>query len=115
MTDTYDKDGNPISMEEWTRLFGDLEYKTIGKSEVGDYRVSTVWLGLNHSYGDGAMLIFETMIFDSDDYSGLFQMRYTTQEQAEIGHRLVVEMLREGCHPGDIHIPKEDLFPEGLN
>lgn len=33
------------------------------KTEIGDYIVSTVDLGLDHSFGDGPPLYYETMIF----------------------------------------------------
>jgi hypothetical protein len=57
----------------------------------GEIHVSTVFiLGINHAFGDGDPLLFETMVFEGpmDGY----QVRYSTWEQAEIGHR---EALRE--------------------
>jgi hypothetical protein len=57
----------------------------------GEIHVSTVFiLGINHAFGDGDPLLFETMIFDGplDGY----QVRYSTWEQAEVGHK---EALRE--------------------
>ena len=51
--------------------------------------VSTVFLGLDHQYGDGPPLLFETMAFfngQSED-----QDRYSTWEEAEKGH---AEMVR---------------------
>jgi hypothetical protein len=66
----YGKLGEPISMEDYARLFDDLEYRRVGYDEipqttryVASY-LSTVWLGLDHSFlGVGPPLIFETMRF----------------------------------------------------
>jgi len=44
-----------------------------------------VFLGLNHSFGEGPPLLFETMVFGGAlDQE---QARYTTWEQAEAGHK----------------------------
>lgn len=70
------------------------------KTRVGKYEVSTVDLGLDHSFGLGEPLYYETMVFVVDDYGidyrGVFQKRYTTEEQAREGHEVVVEMIKEG-------------------
>lgn len=51
-------------------------------------RISTVFLGLDHSFGEGPPLLFETMVFGGalDGEQG----RYTTWEEAEAGHRKMV-------------------------
>ena len=54
----YDQDGQPMKRLDW--LNGD--YK-IGLTEIGPGRVSTIWLGLDHQWGEGPPLIFETMVF----------------------------------------------------
>jgi len=71
------------------------------KTEVGDYIVSTVDLGIDHSFGDGPPLYYETMIFKKDKdgkivFGGEFdyQERYTTEEQAKIGHKLAIEYVK---------------------
>jgi hypothetical protein len=94
----YDRRGNPLALSDWVRLFHDEAYKRIAKDEVAGYLVSTVWLGLDHSFGVGPPLIFETMVFASEggdfDMSGVGQWRYATEEAARIGHDEVVEELR---------------------
>lgn len=49
-------------------------------------RISTVFLGLNHSWDEGKDSWFETMIFGSPKDQE-YQERYETWEQAEVGHR----------------------------
>lgn len=86
----YDVDGNPLEMLEWAAKFEgrgdptDHSWK-IGFDEEGDVSVSTVWLGLDHQYGDGPPLIFETMIFGGEHDQ--YQERYSTKEEAIAGHK----------------------------
>jgi hypothetical protein len=56
--------------------------------------VSTVFLGLDHAWGDGPPLLFETMIFGGteDEYCE----RYSTWEEAEAGHKKAVEIALNG-------------------
>lgn len=96
--DKFDKQGNPISLEEWAQLLEDREgYPRILKTECSRYVFSTVWLGLDHSFGDGPPLIFESMAFKKDDTkrngvdaSGIYQARYTTLTEAKFGHYLMI-------------------------
>lgn len=54
--------------------------------------VSTVFLGLDHSFGAKKGLYFETMVFDKDKGLGEQDMdRYTTYEEAEEGHKRMVK------------------------
>jgi hypothetical protein len=54
-------------------------------------QVSTVFLGLNHNFGNGPPMLFETMIF-----GGRFdqeQWRYSTWEEAEKGHQAALDYI----------------------
>ena len=53
--------------------------------------VSTVFLGLNHRFGEGKPLIFETMVFDDNDGGDHDMERYSTYEQALNGHKKMVK------------------------
>lgn len=98
----YDMEGRPIGMEEYARLF-ESEERIIGRTELpGGCRVSTVWLGLDHSFGTGPPLIFESMVFGPDTSTDLDMMRYSTREQAELGHSELVTRWT-GWTPGDPH------------
>lgn len=67
----------------------------VGQDDIGDARVSTVFLGLDHSFITvGAPVLFETMVF-----GGKFdeqQERYRTYEEAEEGHKRWVTKIAEG-------------------
>jgi hypothetical protein len=87
----YDLEGMPIGRDEWIDLSEDTEGRRIGLDFPARHiRVSTVWLGLDHGLGRGPPLIFETMIFGGrqDEY----QERYTTKEQAALGHAQAVRI-----------------------
>lgn len=71
------------SWREWSDPFFMMN-RTVRESFIGDVRVSTVFLGLDHQYGDGPPILFETMIFNGPlDAS---EWRYSTWEEAEVGH-----------------------------
>ena len=95
MSEFYDKEGKPIEFMECGRLFEDEEYQIIKQETLPNGRwVSTVWLGLNHRYGDGAPLIFETMVFpEKDNFSDEVCERYSTLAEAEEGHKKMVEKI----------------------
>jgi len=65
----YDMDGQPIEggTLAWAELFENSAGRIIGQHRTlyGE-KLSTVWLGLNHNWGDGPPLIFETMLFAPD-------------------------------------------------
>jgi len=82
MTDKYDKYGNPIDLEQWAKLFEDEKYKRIGLDKLWwGANVSTVWLGLDHSFETNVPLFYETMVFflghdiDINRYGGLADAR----------------------------------------
>ena len=100
MPDYYDQAGRPMTMEEWGRAMqADPDGRRVGRTEVGEHLVSTVWLGLDHSYDlDGPPLIFETMIFHQDRPArDLYCRRYGGRTEALEGHEATVEALRSGA------------------
>jgi hypothetical protein len=66
--------------------------RVVAVTRIGDdVRVSTIFLGLNHRFGAGPPLLFETMVFGGDHHGD--QQRYSTWAQAELGHMERVESL----------------------
>lgn len=63
----------------------------VGNDIVNGYRVSTVFLAVNHQYGDGPPLLFETMIFEPGTYFDIYCERYSTWAEAEAGHATAIE------------------------
>jgi len=96
INDKYILDGHevkPVDLMAWAKWFETAE-RHVAKTKINDdVHVSTVFLGLDHSFGAGPPLLFETMIFggEHDQYID----RYETWEQAEAGHKKAVEIAGE--------------------
>jgi hypothetical protein len=73
----------------WARWFEDFD-RHVRQTVQGDITVSTVFLGLDHQFGDGPPLLFETMVFGGA-HNGA-QERYSTWEEAEKGHADMVRL-----------------------
>jgi hypothetical protein len=87
----YDREGNSISMEQWMLLFEDRRYQILKQTQIGSLRVSTVWLGIDHDLFGYEPLIFETMIFGSEEDE---QWRYATEQEALAHHDEICEQIR---------------------
>lgn len=92
----YSRCGFVIGLDQWAELHSNREYKCLAQTNVGgDMWVSTVWLGLDHGFGSGPPLIFETMVFGDDTgWMDLDMTRYATEEAAYVGHDQTVTMVR---------------------
>lgn len=95
----FDKEGLAISMQSWAMLMESPTYRVIKQDDLADGRwVSTVWLGLNHAFGSGKKMIFETMAFTSKvDGDVVDARRYSTVKEAIVGHNEMVAELN--AHP----------------
>ena len=90
MRNYYDRQGAAITLRTWMRYSRNQKYQRVARDTVGEYKVSTVWLGLNLNFSDGPILIFETMILSNDqDVHGRL-WRYTTEAEATEGHKRAV-------------------------
>jgi hypothetical protein len=67
--------------------------RIVGKDMVGEVRVSTVFLGLDHSFGQGPPMLFETMVFGGPLDSAC--ERCSTWEQAEAQHSAMLKRVQE--------------------
>ena len=96
----YDRQGRPMSTEEWNRRFTDRDYQVVAQHWIRGWKVSTIWLGLDHNFTrNGPPVIFETMVFppgDDDDVRGERYMdRYSTEEAAHAGHDRAIAWVRD--------------------
>lgn len=106
MSDYYDREGRPIEMMEWVELMHE-DYKRVAETRVGQVYVSTVWLGLNHNWGRGRPLIYETMAFGPGSWSELLCERYSTEAEALAGHERAVALARRRHHGWTKHTRDE--------
>lgn len=85
---TLDENNNVIPTDDamrWGRWFEvNRERRTVKREKVGDSEVSTVFMGLDHSFGEGPPLWFETMIFGGVHDS--WQQRCETWAEAVVMH-----------------------------
>lgn len=84
-----------ISLEAWGDSFKERARWRVGSTQLGPFWVSTMFLGLDHQYGSGPPLLFETMVFHGSH--GDEQWRYSTWDEALAGHARVVELVKRAC------------------
>lgn len=91
----------PATSDEFGRFMRDNAIrKVVGRTELADgVQVSTVFLGLDHAWGGGRPLLFETLIFDGQ-YDG-HMWRYSTRDEAIVGHLAVLDAIRAGLDPSE--------------
>lgn len=76
----------------WASWFQSAD-RRVSVDEIGDARISTVFLGLDHSWSSRP-LWFETRIFGGPHDQ--HQDRYSTWEEAISGHEKAIALAREG-------------------
>ena len=86
-----DKAGNNITLQEWSTLTEDREYSKIIQEVVGEYFVSTVWLGVEHFNKN----FFETIVFNKKK-DLLYLERYEHLIEALQGHKEIKEDIENG-------------------
>lgn len=113
MGDHYilDDDLQPLHVPfiEWSLWFERHRHERILRQQyVGVYFVSTVFLGLDHAFGQGPPVLWETMVFDhrrggsrkwADVEPANYTRRYTSLADALAGHAIAVayvNLLRKG-------------------
>lgn len=91
----FNKSGERIDLFEWAELLENRTYAKVAQTRVNGKYISTVWLGLDHGYGNNK-LIFETMVFNDVDMSdSLDQERYGTLNEAIRGHEEMVKKYED--------------------
>ncbi len=70
------------------------ERKAVKQNDIGNIYVSTVFIGLDHGWKTGIPVLWETMIFGGK-YDG-YQKRYTSHEDALIGHEIANNLAKKG-------------------
>lgn len=99
MSGYYNRAGEAVTDIAGLALFG--EDRRVAFTQVTkDVSVSTVHLVMDHAWGGGRPLIFETMVFGGEDDT--WCARYATEPQASTGHEAVVAWQRgEADEPSD--------------
>lgn len=108
-----------ITWANWFETSG--KQRRVAFDKVGDYEVSTVFLGMDHNFGEGSQpILYETMIFrpvtkeeikedqknekkyrvswkegDVKEDDSFELRRYYTKQEAEVGHKEMVELVKQ--------------------
>lgn len=91
--------GEPITVEEWGRLWSDWEYRHLAEDTVGTSMVLTIWNGFSPHGMDARDTLFSSAevrrVGDETTYG--MEEWYTSEEDAIAGHRRRVEALRKAA------------------
>lgn len=97
MNDYYKLDDNknvvPCTLAEWSDGFARHESRIVDKTTIGDTSISTVFLGIDHSFGHGPALLFESMTFGGK-CDGM-QERCSTWQEAKRQHEAMCEAVKK--------------------
>lgn len=104
---TKDKQIQPVNAQEYIKW---VKITTIAQKEnhdhlrvaesrvgvLGEIWISTVFMGVNHRFGEGPPLLFETLVFsESHKQIDGMCMRTSTWAEAEIAHQDMVERVQD--------------------
>lgn len=87
-----------VDLMTWAKWFKDKTNpgRITAHTDIGEVSVSTVFIGIDHNFGEGEPLLWETMIFGSDKKEiENYQERYATLKEAEKGHKKAIEFIKE--------------------
>ena len=91
----------------WGKWMQQPDNKRIAFSECKHHVVSTVFLGLDHSFDGGIPILFESMVFTKKAWYGAAtlpdqdQRRYTTRAEASVGHEELVKEWQDKLPQGE--------------
>ncbi len=98
MIDCYilDEQRRPKRAEpmDWAHWMSQTDH-SVGSDDVGEYHISTVFLGIDHSFGGPGPVLWETMVFGDGSFDGETHRCGGTWEQAEEMHIRMVQKVRE--------------------
>jgi hypothetical protein len=77
----------------WARWLHEAD-RRVAREELSGWTVSTVFLGLDHGWGDGPPLLFESMLFAPETHSDTECERCSTWAEAEAQHAAMVARLK---------------------
>lgn len=89
------KDKKPIvcpDLIEWGTWFETPDSRRVAQTSIDGVNVLTVFLGFDHQFGEGAPLLFETMIFGGKHNE--YQDRCSTWEEAEAMHQKAIDLVK---------------------
>ncbi len=90
----FDKPVHVSNVNDWATWFETAE-RSVARDVVNGILISTVFLGIDHRVEKpGLPLLWETMAFSQDEQADECQ-RYTSREEALLGHMEFVQLAHE--------------------
>jgi hypothetical protein len=90
----------------WAKWMESRQNMHLGDDTIEGVRISTVFLGLYHSFGGNVPVLWETMVFGGDlDQE---QERYSSWQEAERGHKEMVEKVTASLVKPDAIVASAD-------
>lgn len=85
-----------VSNADWVQWMASHEHevKIVKQETVEGAFISTVFLAIDHSFGRGPPMLFETMVFRDGVPAGDEMARCSTWEEAEAQHASFVTLVR---------------------
>lgn len=99
-----DKDHNAVPTYDiyvWGKFIFENGDRIVAQVTIGDKRVITVFHGLDHDFGSGSPLLFETMIFPKGSYAEEYCERCSTWAEAEAMHAKACAIVRGEAMPDE--------------
>lgn len=96
----FDRNGRPITLEEYERLRADPLYRVVASDAEGELRVSTVWMGTDLSFG-GCMSLESCVFRGRELVAG--PDRYMDDREALEGH---ARLCREHLGREPVSVPR---------
>ena len=110
-----DEGGSPVPCDDvvkFSEWFSTAD-RCVARDECDGVTISTVFLGIDHDWGSGPPILYETMIFGIGGEE--YQARCSTREQALLQHiqalRYARSFLVEEKTNGEEYVPTVSLPP----
>lgn len=83
----------PALVNQWAAWYESAD-RTVKRTTISeDVVVSTIFLSLDHQFGNGPPLLFETLVLGGEHDGDMW--RYSTWQEAELGHDKAVVDLND--------------------
>jgi hypothetical protein len=101
---TKEKEVVECDLHEMGRQYENNEERIVSQNQVGNFWVSTVFLGMDHNFKeDGPPLVFETIVFPYEDGKVAFNEKYMerccTWQEAVAQHIKICSLVALGIVP----------------
>lgn len=109
----FDKQGRPLTVDEWNKLLADDSYRLVAETRVRDGRITTIWMGMSFPFDGDTVRVFESA-FRPDLGIPRKLDRYATEAEARAGHTRHVDECGGAFTPPEWAEVKKSELPQQL-